>query len=229
MACERRRSVQAIRSCKENCINNPGNRRKSRCDPGTGDRENVVVGIKCVINGDCGEGPFCQLPIGECMKRGPQQGKCQNSEKRPCIASYEAVCGCDLNTYSNQCTALSQGVNITSEGECKGHENVEFEGVKCVTDSSRVPWVVVEFKDHHTEGQLYYNEADARSAYDKVDNNLPKALYDSLKMSVSQDGSLMWSYWCQMEDWVTKAQCNGDAPVQGPGEPASCFSSSSIE
>lgn len=163
------------------------------------------------------------------MKRGPQQGKCQNSEKRPCIASYEAVCGCDLNTYSNQCTALSQGVNITSEGECKGHENVEFEGVKCVTDSSRVPWVVVEFKDHHTEGQLYYNEADARSAYNKVDNNLPKALYDSLKMSVSQDGSLMWSYWCQMEDWVTKAQCNGDAPVQGPGEPASCFSSSSIE
>lgn len=36
-----------------------------------------------------------------------------------CIAIYAPVCGEDMRTYSNQCVANSQGVDVRYTGECE--------------------------------------------------------------------------------------------------------------
>lgn len=65
----------------------------------------------------------------------------------------------------------------------------------------------------HAEGELFYDEAEARVAYDGVNSSLAKRLYDPSKTTVNEDGSMADSEWCQLETWAYGAQCNGEAPT----------------
>jgi hypothetical protein len=73
----------------------------------------------CFQNADCKADEYCALKPGECMLPtfSILQGKC-SKKPEACIMLYAPVCGCDMKTYGNACTAASKGVNVAAKGPC---------------------------------------------------------------------------------------------------------------
>ncbi len=70
-------------------------------------------------DGFCDEGYVCD--IQSCMIGGT--GTCVPRLDGVCIEIYEPVCGCDGDTYSNDCHRLSAGVGLDHEGPCAQPED----------------------------------------------------------------------------------------------------------
>ncbi len=64
----------------------------------------------------CNAGEYCKFDDGVCGQ-GDQSGACETIPD-VCTEVFSPVCGCDGMTYSNPCTAASEGVSILSAGEC---------------------------------------------------------------------------------------------------------------
>jgi hypothetical protein len=77
-------------------------------------RGECTVVSECMENWECGLKGFCLFPEGKCS--GP--GTCMQKPEA-CPLYYGPVCGCDMNTYGNQCEAYGNGVSISYSGECK--------------------------------------------------------------------------------------------------------------
>lgn len=67
----------------------------------------------CTLNSDCATGEFCRTATGDCGG----VGDCQVIPF-VCTLQFDPVCGCDGNTYSNECIAWSAGTSVDFEGEC---------------------------------------------------------------------------------------------------------------
>jgi hypothetical protein len=70
----------------------------------------------CATNDDCTTREYCHFPEGRC---GDRPGFCR-SRPEVCLEVYEPVCGCDGQSYSNDCHAAAAGVSIAHQGECGG-------------------------------------------------------------------------------------------------------------
>jgi hypothetical protein len=76
-------------------------------------------GVTCTENADCVQPPFslfgqyCDKAVGDC----DGTGTC-TAAPQFCLDVWSPVCGCDGQTYSNDCYAARSGVNVASDGDC---------------------------------------------------------------------------------------------------------------
>jgi len=64
----------------------------------------------------CASGLFCEMSAKACSMRG-SSGTCQISPQQ-CVAISSPVCGCDGNTYQNDCIRRAKGQSLTHPGAC---------------------------------------------------------------------------------------------------------------
>ena len=66
---------------------------------------------------ECAKGYFCDLAAGECDGV-DFEGVCVKSDEI-CLEVEEPVCGCDGNTYGNDCKRMREGVQKAHDRMCK--------------------------------------------------------------------------------------------------------------
>jgi hypothetical protein len=84
-----------------------------------------IQGLTCQERGE-----VCIFEQAQNCGQWDRMGTCQLPPDA-CTEQYEPVCGCDGQTYSNECFAHAAGVSVQSQGVCAEEEDVEELVVTC--------------------------------------------------------------------------------------------------
>ncbi|MGA1844864.1 MAG: Kazal-type serine protease inhibitor domain-containing protein [bacterium] len=93
---------------------------ENECQPGI---------TPCTSNSQCPSGSFCKKAAGDCTG----SGECAPAPEI-CPDIYAPVCGCDGTTYSSECVASGNGINVDYAGECTPGGIECAENAECGTD-----------------------------------------------------------------------------------------------
>jgi hypothetical protein len=83
----------------------------------TGNAYAARLGQRCgTAEFSCDQGLWCDPLPGKCGPR--ERGECIKVPQA-CTETHKPVCGCDGNTYSNNCERRSKMVGLKSNGPCR--------------------------------------------------------------------------------------------------------------
>ncbi len=74
----------------------------------------------CTKDNQCASNEFCEFAAGTCPKN--NSGATGTCVVKPegCTQQFDPVCGCNNQTYGNDCIRRMAGVSLKSTGECGG-------------------------------------------------------------------------------------------------------------
>jgi len=128
----------------------------------------ALQGEECVSDSDCGYPNFCVPSTSNCQPTQENPGFCVDFADYSCAAIWDPVCGCNGNTYSNDCEANYQNyMGIDYWGGCeKSCTENEFD---CKGDGTEC--IPLEYYCDQTEfpcGDTWCFEPDCTNGEDEI-------------------------------------------------------------